>query len=138
MPVELSGGYVLELSQAREWAEKFFSNNPLAWVDVRDIDLEMNIQSHLNAFYRDNDKCVRCLCIWWEESQEGDEDTGIFFPVAWAECEYGTRDNHHHFDEGSEALAVKKQLFEAVGEQLSYSVESIRFVTIFEPYETHE
>ncbi|KIJ10215.1 hypothetical protein PAXINDRAFT_16723 [Paxillus involutus ATCC 200175] len=135
MPVELAGGYVLELSQAREWAEKFFPS--IQW-GVNDLVFHMDIQRHLNEYYKDDDERDRCLCIWWEESQEGDKDTGIFFPVAWTECEYGTRDNHYHFEEGDEALAVKKQLFGAVEAKLSYSVESIRFVTIFEPDETHE
>ncbi|KAF8839333.1 hypothetical protein BDN67DRAFT_970177 [Paxillus ammoniavirescens] len=125
----LAGDYVLELSQAREWANRRFPD--IEWHINKQL-LHRDIRCRLNMHYKGDFDLDRCLIIWWEEGKEC--NAGIFFPVVWKYDRKATREKHRHFQESEQALAVKKELFEPVEEDLSY-IKDIRFVTIYEPYE---
>ncbi|KAF8839328.1 hypothetical protein BDN67DRAFT_970169 [Paxillus ammoniavirescens] len=128
----LVGGYILEVSQAKEWANKRFPD--IKWRPGRNA-FYSDIRRHLKLHYKDPVEIDRCLVIYWKESTEGDKDTGILFPVAWKYDSRATRKKHGRFRECEKALAIKKELFEPVEEDLSY-IKDIRFVTVCDPQET--
>jgi len=131
--MEVACGYVLEVSQAREWAEMFFHN--MEW-NTSQYRLPIDIRERLNVFYNNQDE-VRCLAFWWKESTEDDNSTGILFPTDWiTDHNYLTRPKPLRFMETTNALAVKKALFEPVMDRLSY-LKSIRFVTVYDPQNTN-
>ncbi|KAF8839329.1 hypothetical protein BDN67DRAFT_1012379 [Paxillus ammoniavirescens] len=127
--VELAGDYVLELSQAREWANRRFPD--IKWHSNEHL-LHGDIRRRLNMHYKDDFDLDRCLIISWEEGTEC--DAGVFFPVLWHYDRKATREKHKHFRECKSTLAVKKELFEPVEEDLP-CIKDIRFVTIYDPYE---
>ncbi|KAF8839335.1 hypothetical protein BDN67DRAFT_970182 [Paxillus ammoniavirescens] len=129
----LVGGYILEVSQAREWANKRFPD--IKWSSSPYV-IHADIRNHLKLHYKDPVEIERCSIIYWKEATEGDKDTGIFFPVAWKFDSRATREKKHgRFRECEKALAIKKELFEPVEEDLPY-LKDIRFVTVCDPQET--
>ncbi|KIJ07887.1 hypothetical protein PAXINDRAFT_102770 [Paxillus involutus ATCC 200175] len=131
--VRMACGYVLELSQARNWAERIFPQ--MRWSTSEQLT-HSDIRSQLKLFFLDNVELERCLIIWWRESEEDEGAPWIFFPTDWFEVFYITGAKPHPYQETETALEVKKALFEPFKEELSY-LQNIRFVMIYDPYNTN-
>ncbi|KAF8839347.1 hypothetical protein BDN67DRAFT_780297 [Paxillus ammoniavirescens] len=125
----ITGGYILERHQAKEWADKCFPGE-IKWGDQRNVHGPIN--NHLNKLYKPKDKKIHPICIFvpW-----GQDDVRICFPTIWKQGPNITRAKHGTFPESDFARARKKMLFEKLYEELPY-LKDIPFMTIYDPWYT--
>ncbi|KAF8839345.1 hypothetical protein BDN67DRAFT_1070126 [Paxillus ammoniavirescens] len=126
----ITGGYILEHHQAKEWADKCFPD-AIKWGDPNHVHRPIN--NHLNKLYNnpgDNKIYHRCIVVAWEQN-----DVRVCFPTAWKWGRSVTRAKHEPLPENDFARARKKMLFEQAYKELPY-LEGIPFVTIYDPFYT--
>ncbi|KIJ06458.1 hypothetical protein PAXINDRAFT_103361 [Paxillus involutus ATCC 200175] len=121
------GGYILDLDQAKEWADKRFPDQNFQWRSRGTVDVPIN--RCLNDLFNnegDQRKHDRCIVVPWKDSVR------VCFPTVsiWNP----PKGQHISFQENDTARSLKKVLFEKVS-NLTY-LEEIPFVTIYDPYYT--
>ncbi|KAF8839336.1 hypothetical protein BDN67DRAFT_970184 [Paxillus ammoniavirescens] len=126
----ITGGYILEHHQVKEWADKRFPG-AIKWGDPNHVHWPIN--NHLNKLYNDPEDVTiyqRCIFVPWEQN-----DVRVCFPAVWKRGRSVTRNKHEILPENDFARARKKELFEQVYEELPY-LKEIPFVTVYDPFYT--
>ncbi|KIJ59942.1 hypothetical protein HYDPIDRAFT_43649 [Hydnomerulius pinastri MD-312] len=127
------GGYILELSRAKEWADKRWPG-AIKWRS-EECTVHSDIKRHLNSLYHPkedgsvSDDYHRCLVIPWQQ------DAWLFFPTAWRRDPSFTRQKHKVFRENDYARSLKADWFEPLYEELPH-LKDIRFATSYDPFRT--
>ncbi|KIJ09191.1 hypothetical protein PAXINDRAFT_17713 [Paxillus involutus ATCC 200175] len=122
------GGYMLELDQAKEWADQRFPGK-MRWRHRLLVDQPIN--AHLQ-YYFDPDgkqrKHDRCILVPWEQNS-----LRVCFPTIWTWNP--PKEGKKSFQEDDTARSIKKELFEfeQLSEKLEY-LQDIPFVTIYDPF----
>ncbi|KIJ09188.1 hypothetical protein PAXINDRAFT_138920 [Paxillus involutus ATCC 200175] len=123
----ITGGYILDRHQAKEWADKRFPD-AIKWGDPRLVHVPIN--NYLNSLLNnpgDDRVYQRCIVVPW-----GQDSVRICFPTVWMRGRKITRAKHDPFPENDFALARKKVLFEEAYEALPH-LKDLLFVTIYDP-----
>ncbi|KIJ09189.1 hypothetical protein PAXINDRAFT_102316 [Paxillus involutus ATCC 200175] len=126
------GGYILEVNQAKEWADKRFPNK-IQWGVNNLVARDINI--YLNDVYnpkKDTMMCDMCIVVLWER-----DGRRVCFPTVSYRRRSCTRRNHPTFQENENAISLKKEYFEDsedfAAEELTF-LKEIPFVTIYDPF----
>ncbi|KAH7920257.1 hypothetical protein BV22DRAFT_1074248 [Leucogyrophana mollusca] len=118
--VWVTGGYIMETSQAKAWAQRKYPEIPFPddWF----------IPNEINRYFRRHKMYPACISVCWRGENKA------FFMTHGKTDHSATKTHHRHFREDPKARTIRKLLFEDLEDELEF-LKDIQFVTVSDPYD---